>query len=243
MTKFAAALALTGLLCMTSPLPALAQTAAGPAGADQVTTLDLSAFGEVKTAPDQATITLGVQSKAITAADAMRQNAQQMSRVIAALRQAGVGEKSIQTSNLSLDAQYAYDPNQPPRLTGYQASNDVLITVDDLTKLGSILDAAVASGANQVNGISFGLKDAEASEAAARLAAVKALRAKADLYAGATGYHVTRLISLSEGGGYAPGPIRPMMAMARLASAPETPVSPGELTVRVDVSGSYALGR
>jgi len=244
MSKFHTAAAVSALLLAATPLAAQAQTAPdesmpkGAAAARSV--LNLSAYGETKVAPDEATITLGVQTKAATAAEALSQNAIQMNRVVAALHAAGLADKAIQTTNLSLDPQYVYNQNQPPQLTGYQASNDVQITVDDLSKLGRTIDAVVGAGANQVNGISFGLKNPDAASDAARLAAVRALKAKADLYAGATGYHLGRLISLSEGGGYTPSPIRPMMAMAKM-SAEATPVSPGELTVRIDISGLYEL--
>ncbi len=205
------------------------------------TTLSLSAHGETKIVPDEATITLGVQTTAPAAAEAMARNAEQMTEVTAALRRAGVADKDIQTSNLSLNAQYVYVANEPAKLTGYQASNAVRITVEDLARLGPAVDAVTAAGANQIDGISFGLKDPTAAEDQARLAAVKALRAKADLYAGATGYHVGRLVSLSEGGGYVPGPVQPM-AMVRMAAA-KTPVEAGELTVGIDVTGLYELAR
>ena len=132
---------------------------------------------------------------------------------MAALKKAGIAAKDIQTSGLNLSPQYVYEQNQPPRLTGYQASNQVTVTVHDLTKLGAAVDATVNAGANQVNGISFGLNDPTAAENAAREDAVKALQAKADLYAKATGYRIGRLVSLSEGGGYTPQPPMPMMAM------------------------------
>jgi uncharacterized protein YggE len=86
------------------------------------------------------------------------------------------------------------------------------------------------------------LKDSSAAEDQARLAAVKALRAKAELYASATGYRVARLVNLSEGGGVEPGPIAPMMMQARVAVA-KTPVAAGELTVRIDVNGLYELAK
>ncbi|HEX4195946.1 MAG TPA: SIMPL domain-containing protein [Caulobacteraceae bacterium] len=206
-----------------------------------VTTLSLSAHGETRIVPDQATVTLGVQTTAPVAAEAMRENAARMSAVTEAVRRAGVADRDIQTSNLSLSAQYVYAQNEPAKLTGYQASNDVTITVEDLTRLGPVIDAVTAAGANQINGIGFGLKDSGAAEDQARLAAVKALRSKAELYAGATGYHVARLVNLSEGGGYAPGPAQPLMRAA-VARAP-TPVSAGELTVGIDVTGLYELAK
>ena len=243
MKTLSPALALAALLATTAaPAMALAQTAPAERAFD-ATTLNLSADGEVKAAPDQATITLGVQTKAATAAEAMAGDAAQMNQVMAALRRAGLTDRDIQTSNISLSAQYDYQQNQPPRLTGYMASNDVTITVNDLKRLGATLDAVVSAGANQINGISFGLKDPAAAEDAARRAAVTALRAKADLYAQATGYKVTRLVNLSEGGGYVASPPR-VFAMAKaMPGAAQTPVSAGELTVRIDVTGVYELGR
>jgi uncharacterized protein YggE len=245
MRPFARAAGLACVLLASTAQVAQAQAAPGAGSMFEATTLNLSAHGETRVVPDEATITLGVQTTASAAAQAMAQNAAQMTEVTAALHRAGVADKDIQTSNLSLNAQYVYVANQPARLTGYQASNEVTITVEDLTRLGPAIDAVTAAGANQVNGISFGLKDSTAAENQARLAAVKALGAKAELYAGATGYRVSRLVSLSEGGGYEPGPVvRPLMmaAQARVQAIPTT-VSSGELTVRIDVNGLYELAK
>jgi uncharacterized protein YggE len=165
-----------------------------------------------------------------------------MTQVMAALRQGGIAAKDVQTSQISIDPQYAYEQNRPPRLTGYRAANQASVTVRDLSRLGAAVDAVVAAGANQVGGISFGLADPTAAENAAREAAVKALAAKADLYAQATGHRVLRLVSLSEGASFAPPQPMPMVAMARMDKA-ETPVAPGEMRVRIDVSGVYELTR
>jgi uncharacterized protein YggE len=219
-----------------------AQTAAAGEAAFRATTLNLSAFGETRLAPDMATINLGVVTEAPTAQAAMQGNATRMTQVMAALKRGGVAEKDVQTSQLSVEPQYAYEQNQPPRLTGYRAANQVTVTVRDLSRLGAAVDAVVGAGANQVSGISFGLADPTAAENAARQAAVKALAAKADLYAAATGYRVLRLVSLSEGASYTPPQPVPMVAMARFEKA-ETPVAPGETRVRIDVSGVYELAR
>ena len=205
--------------------------------------LNLSAYGETRVAPDMATINLGVNTEAPTAAAAMQANAAQMTKVIASLKKAGIAEKDIQTSNLNLQAQYDYQQNEPPKLRGYQASNQVTVTVRDLARLGAAVDATVSAGANQVNGISFGLSDPTAAENAAREKAVKALAAKANLYAAATGNRLARLASLTEGGGYSAPPPVPMYAMARMEKADSTPVSAGELSVRIDINGVYELAR
>ena len=234
-----ASLALAGaLLASAAALPAYADTADA---AFRATTLNLSASGESKVAPDLATITLGVQTDGATAAGAMGANAVQMNKVIAALKKAGIAERDIQTSNLSVNPQYVYVENNPPKLNGYQANNQVTIQVRDLSKLGQTVDATVNAGATNVGGISFGLSDPLAAENQARLDAVKALQAKADLYARATGYKIVRLVSLGEGGGYTPQPPMPMYAMARMDKVESSPVSAGELKVRVDVSATYEL--
>jgi len=206
------------------------------------TTLDIAATGEVQASPDMATIDLGVTTAAPTAAAALADNAADMTRVIAALKAAGVAARDIQTASLSVSPQYAYDQNQPPRLTGYQASNQVTVTVRDLTKLGGTVDAVVGVGATNVGSIQFGLVSHVPAENAARLAAVKALDDKEALYAEASGYKIGRLINLTEG--EPQQSVRPMvMGALAVRAAPSTPVESGDLTVRVDVTGEFELIR
>ncbi len=232
------------LLCLGAPsfgaMSASAQEAPAMTAAAHGPLLNLSAYGESKAAPDLATISLGVQTQAPTAAAAMAQNRTLMNGLMAALKKQGVAEKDIQTSGLNLSAQYAYENNQPPKLTGYQVSNTVTVTVYDLARLGQTVDAVVAGGGNQVNGISFGLKDPQAAEDSARLEAVKRLQAKAELYARATGKRIKALRVLSEGGSGVQTP-QPVYRMAMKANAESTPVAPGELTLRVDVQATYEL--
>lgn len=242
------AAALSLVLASTAAAPAALAQAAPPAADTmfRATTLNLAAYGEVRVAPDMATISLGVTTEGQTAAQAMSANNTRMTQVVAALRRAGVAEKDIQTSGLNLNPQYAYEQNQPPKLTGYQASNMVTVTVNDLARLGSTVDAVVGAGANQLNGVSFGLKDPTAAENSARLQAVKALQAKSALYAQATGHgRVLRLVSLSEGASFSnPPPPMPMAAMVKREMASDAvSVSPGEMKVRVDVTGLYEIAR
>jgi uncharacterized protein YggE len=185
-----------------------------------------------------------VMTEARTAQDAVRQNAARMTSVIAALRAQGIAERDIQTSSFNLAAQYRYVENKPPELIGYQASNNVSIRVMDLARVGQALDAVVSVGANQIQGISFGLKDPSSVEDAARRKAVQALQSKAALYADATGYALTGLLTLSENGGYAAPPPMPMMvrSFAKGEDA-STPVSGGEFVVRIDINGVYKIAR
>lgn len=239
------AAAIGALLVAGTAGTALAQTAPAPAADTmfRATTINLSAYGEVSEKPDKATITLGVQSDGATAAEAMRLNAAKMNQVIAALKKGGVADKDIRTSTLNLNPQYVYQENLPPRLTGYKASNQVTVTVLDLKTLGNVIDAVVNSGATDIGGIMFGVQNTDPAEDAARLEAVKALQAKADLYARALGYRVARLVTFSESGGYNPPPMPMMMAnYARMDKAEGgTPVEAGELKIRVDVSATYEL--
>ena len=151
-----------------------------------------------------------------------------MTATLSAVKAQGVMEKDIQTTGLSLNPQYVFHDGDPRRLTGYQALNNVTVTVRDLTRLGAAVDAVVAAGANQVNGIAFGLADPQTAENEARRAAMKALQAKATLYAEASGYRLDRLVSLSD----TAGAVQPIMvtAMRRMAVA-STPTEAGELDV------------
>ena len=234
-------------LTVATAAPAAMAQAPAPAADTmfRATTFNLSAHGETRIAPDMASISLGVMTEGKTAAEALAANATRMTAVIASLKKAGIAEKDIQTSGLNLNPQYRYVENQPPQLIGYQVTNQVTVTVRDLKKLGAAVDATVAAGANQVNGIGFGLADPTAAENAAREAAVKALGAKAELYARATGYRISRLVTLSEGGGYSAPPPMPMLAMAGRAEFKDaaTPVAGGELRVRIDITGLYELTR
>jgi hypothetical protein len=208
----------------------------------QGTVLSLSVQGEVRAAPDQATVSLGVVTEGDTAEAAMRANATRMTALMQALRRAGVAERDIQTSQLSVNPQYVYVENEQPRIQGYVAQNTVNATVRDLARLGRTLDAAVSAGGNTLNGVSFGLQDPDAAEDAARRDAMREALERARLYADASGLRVGRILSISEGGGYMPPPM-PMMAQARefaMDSAP-TPVSPGELMTQVSLSVMFEL--
>lgn len=235
------ALLVAGTVGMAGAASAQTVPASAAESMFRATTISLSAYGEIRQRPDQATISMGVTTEAPTAAEAMRLNAVKMNQVIAALKKGGITDRDIQTSGLSLNPQYVYVENQPPRLSGYQASNTVTVVVRDLTKLGQAVDATVNAGATNIGGISFGLQDASAAEDAARIEAAKALQGRAELYAKAMGYRVARLVTFSEGGGYSPPPPMPVYAMARMDKAESTPVEAGEMKVRIDVSATFEL--
>lgn len=216
-----------------------APQAALPADA---TVLQVNVRGEVQRAPDLATIQAGVVSRDADANAAMRGNAVRMTAVLAALKRAGVAERDIQTSAISLQPQYSYADKQPPRIDGYEASNNVSVRLRDMGKIGSVLDALVHEGANQIIGPTFAVDRPEAALDEARRSAVQQARARADVYAQAAGLHVRRILSMSESVDVAPP--RPMMRMslAMAAPAPATPVETGQNTLAVDLNVQFELG-
>ena len=205
------------------------------------TRLDISATGEVTRVPDIATISAGVTTQATTAVDAISQNAARMERVRAALKRAGIADRDIQTASINLSPQYKYGDNQPPLLTGYQASNQLSVRFRDIRASGKILDALVAEGSNQISGPNLSIERPEAALDEARGKAVASARARADLYARALGMRVVRVISVSESGGYSPPqPMPYMVARTQMAEA-KTSVDPGEQQLQINVAMTFEL--
>ncbi len=177
-------------------------------------TISVTGEGRVEAAPDMATVALGVQTDALTAAAAMAENSAKLAAVIDRLKAAGIEPRDIQTSGLSLGPRYDYSQQDgtPPKLVGYSASNMVTVRVRALDSVGGVLDGVVSGGANTLNGLSFGMADDRPLMDAARKEAVADAAAKAALYAEAAGVKLGRVMSIAEAGGYAPP--RPM-AMCR----------------------------
>jgi len=206
------------------------------------TRLDISATGESIRVPDVAIISAGVVTRAPTAGAAIQQNSARMDRVLAALKRAGVEDRDVQTSSISLNPEYRYQENRPPELVAYSASNQVSIRFRDIRNSGKILDALVAEGANQINGPTLTIDKPEAALDEARVNAVANGRARADLYARALGKRVSRLVSVSEGGGnYYPPPPMPMAERSMAAQAADTKIVAGEQKLQVTISMVFEL--
>lgn len=232
---------LLAILAMSSPIIAHAQASAPPP--TESTLLSISSQAEASRVPDIATVSAGVVTQAADGDTALRRNAEQMNKVLAAVKAAGVAERDIQTSGIGLHPQYRYQDNQPPQITGYQASNTLNLKLRDVTRVGQVLDALVASGANQVNGPTFGIDDPEPLYDQARVAALKLAQARAQTYAKALGLRVHRVVSLNEGGGAMPPMPMPRMAMVKAEAFDSTPVAPGESSVSVQLNVVFELWR
>lgn len=232
--------ALAGLGAIASP--ALAQDAAHHAMMmpHDGTLLTIAAEGRTSRVPDLATIRAGVTSEAASAGEAMRQTSSRMAQVIAALRRAGIAERDIQTANIALGPRYRYADNEPPTIVGYQATNTVSVRFRDIEKSGAILDALVGQGATNIDGPSLSIDQPDAALDEARRDAIARARARAELYAGAAGLRVDRIVSISEG--HEASPPVPVMMTARMESdSGRTQVLPGEQDVTVSVTVRFLL--
>ena len=230
-------------LLALAALPAAAQTTIPMAALPpDVTLLEVTAEGHTTRVPDLATVSAGVVTQAPTAAAAFAANAAQMARVLAALDAAGIAKHDTQTATVQLQPQYRYADNQPPVVTGYQATNTIMVKLRDIARGGRVVDALVQAGANQVNGPSLSIDEPDAAFDEARADAVKRARTRAELYAKAAGLTVARILSISEDGADAPTPPRPY-AMMRTAAAPaaDTEMRPGEQEVTVRVTMRFVL--
>ncbi len=186
--------------------------------------------------PDRASIDIGVVSHASTAQAASEQNAEQSSQVVKIIRQALGTGGDVKTSNYTLAPQYEYAPNHPARLTGYDATNTVLVTVDDLPLLGKIIDAATKSGANNVAGISFTLKDDTTVRAAALREATVRARANAEVIAKALGVQIVGVLQAEPSESPTIRPLAVSMKALAMREGPATPIESGTLDVRAMVT-------
>jgi uncharacterized protein len=201
-------------------------------------TLTVQGHAEVSGTPDSATISAGVTSAGKTAAAALSANASAMNEVFAALKRQGIEDKNIQTSSLSVEPQYAPVNNggsDRQRIVGYDATNQVTVTIDHVGNVGRTVDALVAAGANQMNGIGFAIHDPKPLMAEARAQAVDDAIARAEVLAKAAHVSLGPILSIEDGIVERPHPLYAMRAMAAAAPAP-SPVAPGEQSVVADVT-------
>ncbi|HUG41285.1 MAG TPA: SIMPL domain-containing protein [Longimicrobiales bacterium] len=243
------ALAFTLSACAAAPATARAQVPVREA--EQPRTIHVNATAQVQRLPDRAVTSLAVETTAATAADATRENADRMSAVIEAIRRVGIDRSRIQTRRVELMPRYEGVVREPqpmeprePRIVGYIAVNQVVVTVDDIALVGRVVDAGVAAGANRVTGIHFQLRDPESAYHEAVRLAVQKARREAEVVAAALGEPLGPALNVTTSSYYAPPPSAPMMGDMRLerTAAMPTPVEPGELDVQASVSITFRIG-
>jgi uncharacterized protein YggE len=230
------------------PLLAMSALAAPAAAAEvqiqaQAPVVELSVSETVNSPPDVAQVGTGVTTRAPTAKEAVRLNAAAMQKVVDRLKALGIAGKDIQTANFSLNAQYSY-PNGggQPVFVGYDASNQVSVRLRQLDKVGDVLDALVAAGANNIFGPTFSLDDDDAVAATARAQAFKRGQAMAQDYARMAGYTGVRLLEVSESV-QGRGPVPPMPVAYAAERDASTPIAPGEVGTTVNLTLKYEMTR
>lgn len=197
--------------------------------------------GVVKAAPDRVWVTIAAESRAKSPREAQRANADAMKAVLDKLKALGLPADAIRTSGYDLQPQFDY-VNGRQSLREYVARNTIEVRVDDVTRAGEVLDAAVGSGATSVSGVRFDLKDRSAAEREALKKAVADARGRADAAAAGANLRVDRVVKIEEQRVIVPEP-RPMM-MARQSMVADTagpPITPGELEIRATVTMTSSL--
>ncbi len=231
--------ALLTLVLAVSSIPAAAQSPSTAADGPVVVT---TGEGVVKVAPDRGWVTIAAESRARSPREAQRANADAMAAVLAKVKGAGLPADAIRTSGYDLQPEFDYN-NGKQTLRGYVARNTIEVRVDDIGRVGEILDLAVGSGATNVSGVRFDLKDRAAAEREALRKAVADARMRAEAAASGGNLKVDRILRIEEQRGSVEPP-RPMMMMRQSAGAMESgqpPISPGELEVRAIVTITAAI--
>ncbi|WP_284417066.1 MULTISPECIES: SIMPL domain-containing protein [unclassified Bradyrhizobium] len=223
---------------------AVAITAAMPALADDIARQDTPAItvsgeGSVSAPPDLAQIDAGVASDAKTAREAAEANNAAMAKVLQALKTAGIADKDVQTSRLSLQPQYQQNKPGQAMVTGYRASNRVTIKLHDVAKVANVIDAVVAAGANDVGNVFFSVAEPSKLLDQAREKAVADARRKAEIYAKAAGVTLGQPLNIAEDG--APIPVFRAKSFAAPMAGTPTPVAQGEETLSITVSVTWAI--
>lgn len=228
------------------PLLAQAQTGSGTTTTSSTDrTISVSGVGQIQVQPDEAILSLGVQTQATEAAAAISQNNQQMTAVVSALKTAGVASTDIRTLTLSLTPQYQQpQPNSSgqtgtPAIVGYVATNVVQVTTKDPANLGALIDAATKAGANQINGIEFDLSNPTAALDQARQAAWQDAQHRATQLAQLAGVQLGNVMTITEA---TPTPPRPFAeALAPAAAGSSVPVESGTISIELDLSVTWAI--
>jgi uncharacterized protein YggE len=203
-------------------------------------TITVTGTGTVEAEPDQARITSGVTSEAASAREALTANSAAMTKVITELKAKGIDAKDIQTASFNVEPVMDYSKDgQPPKITGYRVSNQVVVLVRDLNRFGEVLDDVISAGANRVQGLSFEVSKADALKDEARKEAVANALRRAKLLAAAAGAEVGEVVQMSEEvSSNTPIPY----ATARFAKAEaQVPIERGRSTLEARVTATWAL--
>lgn len=220
---------------------ALAATLAPAAAQTSPRQVSIQGEGQASAAPDEAVIGGGTQIQARTAKEAMEGNSAAMRQVLEALKQAGIADRDVSTSALTLWPVIEQGSGNRPRVTGYATGHRVTVRVRDLARLGDVLDRMVAAGANQIDGLQLTVSNWSAKVDEARVAAVADARRKAEALAQAAGARLGKVVTITEHGGTTPPPMVRSSAARTLSYSGPAPVATGDQTFRLSVSVVWEL--
>jgi uncharacterized protein len=233
MTRLRYVLLLSGVLLVAAAIAGVAQPSKGGAATTATTTITVTGNGTVNATPDKASFDFGVQVNATTAADAISKDGEQAQAIIDALKNAGIPESDIQTSSVSLWPQTSRDGQT---ITGYQASNDVTVT-SRIGQAGSLVDAAVRAGANNVDGPNLSVGDQSSYYAQALKLAVQDAETQAKAIADASGLTLGGILHITNQSS-TPTPIMYGAPLAERAMA--TPIEAGTQQIQATVTVVYS---
>lgn len=231
---------LAALILLVFPADAAAQQPS----ADSPRTLTVVGTGTVEREPERAVVMLAVESEAATAREASQANAALMEAVIAAVRDAGIPERDVRTVSYQIDPVYSRPPTGQggtPEIGAYRAINMVQVTVDELDRLGPVIDAAIGAGANRVANLSFQLRDYDSARRVALEEAVTNARTEAEAVAVASDQQLGQPLSISTSSTRPYAFAAPAMDMMEARVAASTPIETGSLTVTATVNIVYEL--
>jgi uncharacterized protein YggE len=229
------------LVLATFVVPAGTAFAQMPQSSQPTPAIATTGSGEARAVPDRATVYIGVQTRAATAAAAGADNARRVKAVLDTLRASGLTSAQLSTVNYSVSPEMAYPSGQSPRVTGYTVNNEIRAEVPSIGRVGGLIDAALAKGANQVSRLDMESSKADSARSAALADAVVAARADAEAMARAAGGHLGALLELSSNASSsAPRPMYAMVAGGTARAAP-TPIEAGEQTITAMVSARWAF--
>jgi uncharacterized protein len=211
------------------------------------TLVTLTTNGQAKASPDLAEVTGGVVSKGVTAKEALAKQAVKMTAITQSLTAIGINAKDVTTAQVNIAPNYDWTPKGGQRITGYDATNVVVIKVRDMSKVGTVLDKMVSDGSNRIDSVVFKLENQDGPQQDARKDALKKAQARANAYASAAGLKVYKIVSIQEAGASLDQPGAPMQnqvimeqrAVDAAAPTAPTPIAGGDIEAAVTLSVTY----
>ena len=214
--------------------------AANAAEAQHMRSLSVQGSGQATARPDMASARAGIESRAVSPEKALAANTKVMNAIMTAIKRHGIAERDFETTSFDISPIYAQPGTRggTPTIEAYQVSNQVIVRVRDLAKLGGLLSSLVEAGANRLNGVSFDIAEPAPLMETARKAAVADARKRAELYAAAAGVKITKVLSIAENGSNAPAP---MVLRTVKAASEAVPIAAGEQSISASVSVVYEI--